>query len=95
LEAKVALDRLRSVTYGPDDNSARIIKWIYPAAAAVKDLVGVDSNGQPVNIDANRAGALQNELSTKLNLDIPILTMLVDPGSATTRQTIIKDLSIP
>lgn len=94
-EAKVALDRLRSVTYGPDDNSTRILKWLYPTAASIKDLIGIDSNGQPVSLSTSNGAALQDELTTKLQLDVPILTILVDPGSATTRQTVIKDLKIP
>lgn len=92
--ADAAIARLRNISYGPDDASSRIVKWLYPTASTVASGVGLDASGQPVNVDPARVVSLQTELN-KLGLDIPIAVLLDDPGSTTTRQTIIKDLSIP
>jgi hypothetical protein len=89
-----AIDRLRKISYGPDDASARIVKWLYPTAATVASGVGLDASGKPVNVDPARVTQLQAELK-KLGLDVPIAVLLDDPGSTSTRQTVIKDLSIP
>lgn len=89
-----AIDRLRKISYGPDEASTQIVKWLYPTASSVSSGVGLDSAGKPVNVDPTRVSQLQAEL-TKLGLDVPIAVLLDDPGSTTTRQTVIKDLSIP
>jgi hypothetical protein len=95
-EASAQLDQYRTVSFAPDDSSARIRKWIYPGIDRTDpDGTVRDKDGIEIVAKQERVEAIEAELE-KLGLDgMAISTFLRSGHLGPERSKVITNLEIP
>lgn len=99
--ANAEIQRLRKITYAPDASSFRIARWLLPSATFNSKGTPIDAQGAPLSSDAlpalvnlNRRDQLIAEVG-RIAPGVPWFTLMSDSSSATLREKIIQQLSIP
>ncbi|HYD37382.1 MAG TPA: hypothetical protein VEA60_07200, partial [Allosphingosinicella sp.] len=95
-DATAMIDRFRTVSFAPDDNTDRIRRWIWPGLATTDpDGTVRDSAGNAIAANQERLAALRSELA-KLGLDgIQIASFLRSADLADARAKAVAALQIP
>lgn len=96
IKATALIDQYRTVSFRPDNSTARIKAWLWPGAVSfLADGTALDANGAVVALDAAHLAALQTQLDAQNLKGIALPNFLGKDTLAADRAKLVAALNIP